>query len=374
MPESSSGYRQMAAATLVTSLGRPQEGGAPLNAPIVLGSTYRADGGVAYGRDGNPTVAALEEALGIIEGGDCLAFCSGMSAVAAVLETLPGASTVVAPKVCYFGVGELLADRASVGRLGVRAVDTTSTSEVIAALEGAALLWLETPTNPLLGIADLRALIDAGRSRGVPVVVDNTLATPLRQQPLALGATAVVHSATKFIGGHSDLLLGAVISTDEALVNALKQRRNVDGGIAGPLEAYLALRGLRTLAVRLDRAEQNATELAQRLVGCPRVARVHYPGLPDHPGYAIARSQSSGPGAVLSFEIDGSGADAEAVCNSTRLIVHATSLGGVETLIERRARYASEAAAGTPATLLRVSVGIEDVDDLWHDLEQALDG
>jgi len=364
----------MAAATLVTTLGRPQaEGDAPLNAPIVLGSTYRADGNTAYGRDGNPTVAALEEALGVIEGGTCLAFSSGMSAIAAVLETLAGGAIVVSPKVCYFGVAELLADRGKVGRLGVRAVDTTDPDEVIAALDGASLLWLESPTNPLLGIADLRALIDAARSRDVPAVVDNTLATPLRQQPLALGATAVVHSATKFIGGHSDLLLGAVVSADPAFIDALKQRRSIDGGIAGPLEAYLALRGLRTLAVRLDRAEQNATELAQRLVSHPRVTRVHYPGLPDHPGYAISKAQSRGPGAVLSFEIDGTGEDAEAVCNRTRLAVHATSLGGVETLIERRARYASEVAAGTPATLLRVSVGIEDVDDLWHDLEQALD-
>ena len=318
-------------------------------------------------------MVALEEALGVIEGGTCLAFSSGMSAIAAVLETLPGGAIVVSPKVCYFGVGELLADRGKVGRLGVRTVDTTDPGAVIAALDTASLLWLESPTNPLLGIADLRALIDAARSRAVQVVVDNTLATPLRQQPLALGATAVVHSATKFIGGHSDLLLGAVVSADAAFIHALERRRSVDGGIAGPLEAYLALRGLRTLAVRLDRAEQNATELAQRLLGHPRVTRVHYPGLPDHPGYAISKAQSRGPGAVLSFEIDGTGEDAEAVCDGTRLIVHATSLGGVETLIERRARYASEMAAGTPATLLRVSVGIEDVDDLWHDLEQALD-
>jgi cystathionine gamma-synthase len=373
MPGSTPDGRPLAAATLVTLLGRPgAEAGAPLNTPIVLGSTYRADGDVAYGRDGNPTVAALEHALGVIEGGDCLAFSSGMSAVAAVLETLPGGAIVVAPRVCYFGVGVLLRDRAKVGRLVVRTVDTAAPDEVIAALDGAALLWLETPTNPLLGIADLRTLIDAARSRNVLVVVDNTIATPLRQQPLALGATAAMHSVTKFIGGHSDFLLGAVISADPAFSAALAQRRGIDGGIPGPLEAYLALRGLRTLAVRLDRAEQNATELAQRLVGHPRVTRVHYPGLSDHPGYEIARSQSSGPGAVLSFEIDGTGEDAEAVCNGTRLIVHATSLGGVETLIERRARYESEVAAGTPATLLRVSVGIEDIDDIWRDLEQAL--
>jgi cystathionine gamma-synthase len=364
----------MAAATLVTLLGRPgAEAGAPLNTPIVLGSTYRADGDIAYGRDGNPTVAALEHALGVIEGGACLAFSSGMSAVAAVLETLPGGAIVVAPKVCYFGVGELLRDRAKVGRLVARIVDTAVPDEVVAALDGAALLWLETPTNPLLGIADLRTLIDAARSRNVPVVVDNTFATPLRQQPLALGATAVMHSATKFIGGHSDFLLGAVISADPAFSSALAERRGIDGGIPGPLEAYLALRGLRTLAVRLDRAEQNATELAQRLVAHPRVTRVHYPGLPDHPGHEIAKSQTSGPGAVLSFEIDGTGEDAEAVCNGTRLIVHATSLGGVETLIVRRGRHDSEVAAGIPATLLRVSVGIEDIDDIWRDLEQALE-
>ncbi len=365
---------KVAAATLVTTVGRPRaEGGAPLNAPIVLSSTYQADGDTAYGRDGNPTVAALEEALGVIEGGTCLAFSSGMSAVAAVLETLPGGAIVVAPQVCYFGVGQLLADRGKVGRLSVRTVDTTDSGAVIVALDGASLLWLESPTNPLLGIADLPALIDAARSHNVPVVVDNTLATPLRQQPLALGATAVVHSATKFIGGHSDLLLGAVISARPAFTDALEQRRSIDGGIAGPLEAFLALRGLRTLAIRLDRAEQNATELARRLIGHPRVTRVHYPGLPHHPGYEISKAQSRGPGAVLSFEIDGTGEDAEAVCNRTRLIVHATSLGGVETLIERRARYSSEVAAGTPATLLRVSVGIEDIDDLWHDLERALD-
>jgi cystathionine gamma-synthase len=338
----------------------------------VLGSTYRADGEVAYGRDGNPTVEALEEALGVIEGGTCLAFSSGMTAVAAVFETLPGEAIVVAPKVCYFGVGELLTDRERVGRISVRSVDTTDTHAVIQALDGASLLWLESPTNPLLGIADLRTLIDAARSQHVPAVIDNTLATPLRQQPLALGAAAVVHSATKFIGGHSDLLLGAVVSTDTAFTDALWHRRSVDGGIAAPLEAFLALRGLRTLALRLDRAESNATELANRLISHPRVTRVHYPGLPDHPGYEVAAVQSLGPGAILSFEIDGTGEDAEAVCNRTQLIVHATSLGGVETLIEGRARYASEVAARTPTTLLRLSVGIEDIDDLWHDLEQAL--
>jgi cystathionine gamma-synthase len=316
----------------------------------------------------------LEEALGVLEGGTCLAFSSGMSAIAAVLETLPGGAIVVAPRVAYFGVTQLLADRAEVGRVVVRTVDTPDNDAVIAAIDGASLLWLESPTNPLLGIADLRTLIGAAQAREVPVVVDNTLATPLRQQPLSLGATAVVHSATKFIGGHSDLLLGTVVSADQAFVTALAHRRGVDGGIAGPFEAFLALRGLRTLAVRLDRAEQNAIELATRLSSHPRVGRVHYPGLPDHPGYAIAQDQSSGPGAVLSFEVDGTGDDAEAICSRTRLIAHATSLGSVETLMERRARYPGEVAAGTPASLLRVSVGIEDVEDLWHDLEQALAG
>jgi len=374
MVRNASEYTQLSAATLVTTVGRPQaEPGVPLNTPLVLCSTYRANGDTAYGRESNPTVAALEEALGVLEGGTCLAFSSGMSAVAAVLETLPGGAIVVAPKVCYFGVGELLADRAKVGRFAVRVVDTADSDEVIAAFDGASLLWLESPTNPLLGIADLRLLIGAARSRNLPVVVDSTLATPLRQQPLALGATAVVHSATKFIGGHSDLLLGIVVSADAAFTEAVARRRTIDGGIAGPLEAFLALRGLRTLAVRLDRAEQNATELARRLVGHPRVRRVHYPGLAAHPGHEISKAQSRGPGAVLSFEIDGTGEAAEAVCNRTRLIVHATSLGGVETLMERRARYPSEVAAGTPATLLRLSVGIEDVHDLWPDLKQALD-
>jgi cystathionine gamma-synthase len=375
MPSIDDELRQMAPATLVTALGRPRtEPGTPLNEPIVLSSTYRAGGDVAYARDGNPTVQALEEALGVLEGGTCLAFSSGMSAIAAVLETLPANAIVVAPRVAYFGVSELLADRAKVGRVAVRTVDTTDNDAVTAALDGASLLWLESPTNPLLGIADLRTLIGEASAREVPVVVDNTLATPLRQRPLSLGATAVVHSATKFIGGHSDLLLGAVVSADDPFVSALAHRRAVDGGIAGPFEAFLALRGLRTLAVRLDRAEQNAIELAKRLTGHRMVRHVYYPGLPDHPGHAIAMAQYSGPGAILSFEFDGAGDDADAVCGRTRLIVPATSLGSVETLMERRARYPGEAAAGTPASLLRVSVGIEDVEDLWRDLDRALSG
>lgn len=360
-------------ATLVTLLGRPPgEAGAPVNPGIDLSATYVADGVLAYGRDGNPTVFAFEQALGVLEGGTCLAFSSGMAAVAAVLETLPAQAVVVAPQIAYFGVTELFSDREHSGRLVARTVDTTDREAVVEALEGASLLWLESPTNPLLGIADLAALANAARSRGVPVVVDNTLATPLRQNPLELGATAVLHSATKFIGGHSDLLLGAVVSADQEFVAALAHRRKVDGGIARPFDAFLALRGLRTLAVRLDRAEQTAGELARRLADHPGVTRVHYPGLPSHPGHDTAQRQTSGPGAVLSFEIRGTAEEAEAVCNRTRLITHATSLGAVESLIERRARYPNEVAAGTPPTLIRISFGLEDVDDLWRDLEEAL--
>ncbi len=206
------------------------------------------------------------------------------------------------------------------------------------------------------------------------MLVDSTLATPLRQLPLELGADLVLHSATKFIGGHADLLLGAVLTRDPARAQDLIHRRQTDGSTPGALEAFLALRGLRTLAVRLDRAERSAGELARRLLTHPAVTRVRYPGLPEDPGHELAGRQMSGFGAMLAFETVGDAAAAERVCDRVELITHATSLGGVETLLERRARYPAEQAAGTPPTLIRLSVGIEDVEDLWSDLQRALEG
>jgi cystathionine gamma-synthase len=359
--------------SLVVSLGRPDGPGSPVNVPLTLSSTYRVGGELGYARDGNDGWAALEEAVGVLEGGSAVAFASGMAAVAAVLETLGRRALVVASRVVYHGVRVLMDERAAGGRLRVREVDALDLDAVDAACEGAELLWLETPMNPLLDIADIAALSAVAHARGAAVIVDSTLATPLRQLPLDLGADLVLHSATKFIGGHSDLLLGVVVTRDPQRARALAHRRQIDGSTPGALEAFLALRGLRTLAVRLDRAEQSAAELARRLAAHSAVTRVRYPGLPDDPGHALARAQMSGFGAMLAFETIGDARTADLVCERVELITHATSLGGVETLLERRARYPGDAAAGTPPTLIRLSVGIENVEDLWSDLEGALD-
>ncbi len=339
---------------------------------LPLASTYHADGPLSYGREGNAVWDALEEVLGSLEGGQALVFASGLAAIAAVLETLPVGALVVAPRDAYLGTRGLLADLAGRGRLGVRLVDIADTSATLAAIDDAALLWCESPTNPMMAIADLAALCQGARAAGVPVVVDNTFATPLLQRPLELGADVVVHSVTKFLAGHSDLVMGATVTRDpDSWGEALHRRRRLHGGIPGPVEAFLALRGVRTLDVRLERAQTNAAELARRLAGHPVVSRVRYPGLVDHPGHQLASRQMDGFGAMLSFEVDGGAPAADALCDAVRLCVHATSLGGVETLLERRQRWEGEEE--TPAGLVRVSVGIEHVEDLWSDLEAALE-
>ena len=277
---------------------------------------------------------------------------------------------IVAPADCYFGVGELLADGQQQGRWAVDRVDLTDTEAVQAAVDGAALLWLETPSNPLLEVADLPALCAAGRRGGVIVGVDNTFATPLLQQPLAFGADVAVHSATKFIGGHSDLLSGIAIARDQALAGRIRHRRGLSGATPGALEAFLALRGLRTLALRLDRGQRNAGELARRLDGHPAVSRVRYPGLPGDPGHRIAAAQMTGFGAVLAFEV-ADAPTANRLCDAVHVIVHATSLGGVESTIERRGKLPGQ--EHVPPGLLRLSVGCEHIDDLWNDLNSALE-
>jgi cystathionine gamma-synthase len=244
---------------------------------------------------------------------------------------------------------------------------------VITALDGADLLWLETVTNPMLTVPDLPALIAAARSVGALVCVDATFSTPLLVRPLDLGADVVMHSVTKYLSGHSDVLMGALVARSPDLAAHLHERRTLGGGIPGALEAYLATRGLRTLALRMERAQANAGELARRLADHPAVTRVRYPGLPDDPGHAIAARDHAGFGAMVCFEVAGGAAAADAVCASVRLITHATSLGGVESLIERRAMHEGDAAFGTPESLLRLSVGIEHVDDLWTDLVHALE-
>ncbi|WP_408896170.1 trans-sulfuration enzyme family protein [Nocardioides sp. R1-1] len=347
-------------ATLAVTAGRPpREPDQPLNVPVTLTSTYVATGELEYGRFGNPTWSAFEEALGALEGGRALAFASGMAAVTTILDLVGHGGSVVAPHHAYNGTVAALADAESRGRLRASLVDTTDTAAVVTALEAdedCALLWLESPTNPALELADIPALAAAAHELGIRVVVDNTFATPLLQQPLALGADIVVHSATKYIAGHSDVLMGALVVQDDEVYGALKGRRDLAGAVPGPFEAWLALRGLRTLHVRLERAAANATELARRLADHPAVAEVRYPGF----------------GAIVAPVLAGGADAADFLVRATSLWVHATSLGGVESTFERRRRWKLEPAT-IPEGLVRLSVGIEDVEDLWHDLKQALD-
>ena len=355
------GRGALSPATRVVALGRePVTPGGQVGAPLVLSSTYHAGGDVVYARGGNPTWSAFETALGDLEGGDALVLASGMAAVTAALSLLPHGGTVVAPDAAYNGVVSTLDAREADGSAVVRRVDVADTEAVLDALDGADLLWLESPTNPLLEVADLPTLLAAARERGVPSVVDNTFATPLRQRPLELGADVVVHSVTKYLSGHSDVLLGAVVtpSTDAGRAHheRLVAHRTLHGAIAGPLEVWLALRGLRTLHLRVERAEANAALLAARLRGHPAVERVRYPGF----------------GGIVSVEVAGGAEAAERVAAGIRVWVHATSLGGVESQLERRRRIPGEPAK-VPENLVRLSVGIEDVDDLWRDLSAALD-
>ncbi len=362
----------LAPATIAIIAGRPKrQPDAPLNEAVSFASTFHAGGPVAYGRDGNPTWTAFEDALGALEGGTALAFASGMAASMAVLDEVPIGGVVVAPVQSYYGTRKLLGD-APDGRWTVRFVDIADTKATLDACSGADLLFAESPTNPLLEVADLSALCAGAHDRGVVVAVDNTFATPLGQRPLGHGADVVVHSVTKFLAGHSDVILGATVTHfgKGELHDRLRRRRSSHGAIPGPMEAFLALRGLRTLALRYERAEANAGVLAQRLVDHPAVERVRYPGLPADAWHDRAAAQMTGPGFMISFEMFGGAPVAEAVARSGRLIVHATSLGGIETTIERRGRWPGEEA--TPPSLLRLSVGCENVDDIWRDLEHAL--
>ncbi|HET9829726.1 MAG TPA: PLP-dependent aspartate aminotransferase family protein [Nocardioidaceae bacterium] len=344
-------------ATVAVTAGRPPHlPDNPLNEPLTMASTYVAGGDVEYGRYGNPTWSAFEQALGELEGGRCLAFSTGLAAVATILDLVGSGGTVVAPRHAYNGSLMQLADLEARGRLTAVLVDITDTDAVVKACQDAALVWLESPTNPALEVADVTTIANAAHGAGAVVVVDNTFATPLLQQPLSTGADLVVHSATKFIAGHSDVLLGAVAVRDDQLYDALKKRRDLLGATPGTFETWLALRGLRTLHVRLERAQANAQELVRRLGEHPAVAEVRYPGF----------------GAIVSVVMAQGAAAADLVTHSTQLWVHATSLGGVESTFERRRRWRSEPTT-IPDGLVRLSVGIEDVDDLWDDLAGALD-
>ena len=342
--------------TSAITAGRPEVApDASLNPPLIFSSTYHAGGPVGYGRYGNESWSALEAAISELEGGQTLSFSSGMAAISAVFSILPIGAPVVASNQGYSGTMGLLNQHQASGRLEVRFVDITKTDEVIAAMKGAALLWIESPTNPCLDIADLPALIAAAKKQSIGVGVDNTFATPLVQKPLSMGADIVMHSVTKFLAGHSDVVLGSLSTEDPALYKRLEESRRYNGAIAGPFEAWLALRGIRTFPIRFRAAEANAKTLVTRLQNHAKITKVRYPGF----------------GAVISFEIDGNAELAEKVCESSRLITHATSLGGVESLWERRRRWAGESPS-VPEQLIRLSVGCEHVDDIWQDIEQAL--
>jgi len=344
-------------ATVAVTAGRPERvADNPLNEPITMASTYVAGGDVEYGRYGNPSWAAFEEALGALEGGRCLSFASGLATVATILDLVGQGQTVVAPRHSYNGTIMQLADLEARGRLTARLVDVADTKAVVEACDGASLVWLESPTNPALELADIPAITEAAHEAGAYVVVDNTFATPLLQRPLAQGVDLVVHSATKYLSGHSDALLGALVTGDDELYGVLKNRRDLVGAIPGTLEAWLALRGLRTLHLRIERAQANAQSLVTRLEAHPAVGEVRYPGF----------------GAIVSIVLAEGALAADLLTRKTRLWVHATSLGGVESTFERRRRWKTEPAT-IPDALVRLSVGIEDVEDLWADLERALD-
>lgn len=343
--------------TWAVTAGRPAHApDAPLNTPVVFASAFEAGGELEYGRYAHPNSRAFEEALGGLEGGRAIAFATGMAATAALVDLVPNGGRVVAPRSCYLGTLTLLDMAEAAGRLSVERVDVTDTAAVIAATKGAALLWLESPTNPALELAELPAVLAAARDAGVRSVVDNTFSTPILQRPLELGADVVMHSATKALSGHSDVLLGAVVTRDDALWTELDTRRRVQGAIASPMECYLALRGLRTLALRVERSGANAAALAQALTGHPALHELRYPGF----------------GSVIALVLPDA-ASADAFVSRCKLWRNATSLGGVESTLERRRRWHSEAPS-IPEGLVRLSVGIEHIEDLQRDLLQALEG
>jgi cystathionine gamma-synthase len=365
--------------------------------PIYQVSTYKQDGvgglrgkelgaaarwieGYEYSRTDNPTRGALEECLVALEdGARCLAFASGMAASDCLVRAVckPG-DHVLIPDDAYGGTFRLFDKVLTAWGVSYRPVRMSDPAAVRAALaeRPARLVWVETPTNPLLGIADIAALAQLCRDAGAMLVVDNTFASPYLQQPLALGADAVVHSTTKYIGGHSDVVGGAVVVADSALGEQLYFHRNAVGSSPGPFDSWLTLRGAKTLAVRMDRHCQNAQRVADMLVGHPKVSQVFYPGLSAHPGHEVAAKQMRGFGGMVSFRARGGPAEAVEICGRTRLFTLGESLGGVESLIEHPARMTHASVTGSelevPADLIRLSVGIESADDLIEDLRAAL--
>lgn len=366
----------------------PDSGTGAIMTPIFQSSTFVQSSpgkhqGYEYARTGNPTRTALEANLAALEGGSHgICFSSGSAAIDAVVRLLRAGDHVVASDDLYGGTYRLFTK--VFGRFGMEFsfVDMASPEAVEEAITPATkLIWVETPTNPLMKIVDIARLSELGRAAGALVVVDNTFATPFLQRPLEMGAHLVVHSLTKYLGGHSDVIGGAVLTGDAELAEQLHFLQNAAGGVPGPMDCFLVLRGTKTLHLRMERHCQNGQKVAEALAEDPRVARVYYPGLPSHPHHALASRQMSGFGGMVSFELaDDSLERAKRFCESTHVFTLAESLGGVESLIEHPAimTHASiprevREASGLRDSLIRLSVGVEDEEDLLEDIRQALD-
>jgi len=370
--------------TLAIHAGRaPDPSTGAVREPIHLSTTFERDPdgayprGYFYGRSGNPNRAALEQAIAALEGGDeAVAFASGAAATLAVFSLAAGGGRILCSADCYHGTARQLREILPRWGTSVEFVETTDLEAVERALApGAALLWVETPSNPLLRVSDLGALAGLARAHGTLLGCDNTFASPVLQRPLALGADLVMHSTTKFLGGHSDVLGGVVVVREAgAVFERLREFQSVGGGVPAPFDCWLLLRSLATLPLRVRAQSAGALAVARFLEAHPRVERVHYPGLPNHPGHALAaRQMSGGFGAVVSVQVRGGAAEALAVAARARLFTRATSLGGVESLIEHRASMEGPLTQ-TPANLLRLAVGLEHPDDLLADLDQSLGG
>ena len=365
---------------------RPDPATGAVNAPIYASSTFAQDGvgglrgGFDYARTGNPTRAALEASLAAVEEGAYgRAFSSGMAATDCALRAMlrPGDHLVI-PNDAYGGTFRLIDKVFTQWDVTYTPAALSDVDAVRAAITPQTrLIWVETPTNPLLAIADIAAIAELGNENSAKVLVDNTFASPALQRPLTLGADVVLHSTTKYIGGHSDVVGGALVTNDEELDGAFAFLQNGAGAVPGPFDAYLTMRGLKTLVLRMQRHSENASAVAQFLAGHPSVSAVLYPGLPTHPGHEMAARQMGGFGGMVSLRMRGGRAAAEDLCARTRVFILAESLGGVESLIEHPSAMTHASTAGSqlevPDDLVRLSVGIEDVADLLADLEQALD-
>ena len=354
-----------------------------VNVPVFLTSTYAQESvGVVkfadYARGDNPTRAALEQVLASLEEArHAIAFSSGLSAVDAILRTLNPGDRVLMSTDAYGGTYRMLTRVFGAWGIHTDIVDLSDTSSATSSWhDGTKLIWVETPSNPFLRIVDIAAMAKLAHAHGAKLVVDNTFATPYLQTPLALGADVVVHSTTKYLGGHSDVIGGVVVTNDDEVAERVKFLQYAVGAIPGPLDCYLVMRGVRTLGVRMDRHQENAQRIVAMLEARDEVERVWYPGLASHPNHAIAKSQMRGFGAMVSVELVGGAAKARAFVERTRIFTLAESLGGVESLIEVPAAMTHLSTSGSllevPDNLVRLSIGIEDVNDLLADLDQAL--